>query len=554
MIDELFTDNKRIPDLLAESGLRDLARLAAGSCEEPARVQELVLKQIIDIARDTEFGRQHNFESIQNSLDFQRRVPIREWPDFEPYSDRMANGEKDLLFPGAPECFVATSGTTGTKPKLIPESRPGAVARNTVMNLRLIALNRHFPGLLQSGCILPLSNATRGAKTASGIPVQYASGLTLNQSLQGGSAIRTAFPMAIFEVAENRSRDYLLMRFAIQQPDVVMIAGNNAGRIRELANFADGASHDIILDIERGTVDGAGIDDPAQRERLLSGVRPDPARAAELRLIKQTGGRILPRDYWPSLQLLAFWLSASVGHYIKDIVPMMPEGARYMDMGYGASEGKFNVPSEPGKAAGVLSLLTAFYEFIPESGGTPLLAHELKDQASYRLVITTWSGLYRYNLMDMVKVQGFTGKTPNIVFQYKMGEILNIADEKVPAGAVNDSIREVAQSLGIDPVQVQVFADEKERRYQCYLEPTPETSGFDAGLLASRANADLAEKQEIYDLIMVKLNLLFPLRIIEMKTGWQESLYQAKTGAGQSSTQVKLPIMIREKPSPEWIR
>jgi hypothetical protein len=514
----------------------------------------MVLSQIVEFARETEFGRKHHFHEIENVDDFRRHVPVSAWQDYEILSDRMTNGEPDILFPGKATLFITSTGTTGNKPKLIPESMPDAIGRNAVMQLRMISMNRHFPGILNKGYVFPLSNYIPGGKTSAGIPVAYASGVTLDQSMSGSQPLRIAFPVAVFAVTNPVIRDYLLMRYAVQHKDLMIIAGNNAGRIRELISFADAHADAIIRDIEMGTFDGAGAIEPAICNQLEKETKPDPSRAAELRLIKEQNGWLAPKDYWPDLQLMAFWLSASVGHYIRDVKPLMSPATRYMDIGYGASEGKFNIPSEVDKAAGPLSLLTAFYEFVPVDGGAPLLVHQLEDNKSYEMVITTWAGLYRYNIGDVIKVEGFTGKTPNIVFQYKSGEILNIAEEKIPASVISDTIREVAATVGIVPVQIQIYPDETGRIYLCYLEPTPETEGFDAVALGEKTHLRLAKSNIIYNMMIYQQKLIKPLKIIEMKHGWQRYLYQVKTGAGQSSTQVKLPVMIKQQPDAAWIK
>ena len=154
----------------------------------------------------------------------------------------------------------------------------------------------------------------------------------------------------------------------------------------------------------------------------------------------------------------------------------------------------------------------------------------------------------------MIKVDGFTGKTPNIVFQYKSGEILNIAEEKIPASVVSGTIREMAEELGIVPLQIQIYPDEADRIYLCYMEPTPDTAGFDANMLGEKTHLRLTNSNIFYNMIFYQQKLMNPLKIIEMEQGWQRHLYQLKTGAGQSSTQVKLPVMIKQKPDPAWIK
>jgi hypothetical protein len=268
----------------------------------------------------------------------------------------------------------------------------------------------------------------------------------------------------------------------------------------------------------------------------------------------QQTGTLLPGDYWPNLQLMAFWLSASVGHYIKDVRPLIQAATVFFDAGYGSSEARINIPSRPEDPAGTLSIYTAFYEFLPAHGGFPLLAHQLSDGQWYEIIVTTWSGLYRYNLKDTIMVKGFTGGTPNIVFQYKTGEVLNIAEEKVPASLVNDSIREVAPATGIDVVQIQIYAHQEERRYICYLEPTGETVGFDAQRLSQLAHKQVSKNCFAYDVFCNQQNLIHPLQIVEMKTGWQNHLYQTRIRISGSATQVKLPVMITEQAADEWIR
>jgi hypothetical protein len=554
MIEKLHQSDKNIPEILDQISPDELFELSQESYHSPELVQTLVLKQILEWSKNTEFGRKHGFGEIKTIDDFQRLVPVAEWADVEPFSDRIADGEEDVLIPGKPKVFIATTGTSANKPKLFPESEKGAMVRNAVTQLRLIIINRLFPGILKRGCIFPLANYSSGMKTPTGISIERASITTLDQSLAGGQSFKVAFPMVIMTIVDPALRDYLLMRFAIQHNDVVLIAGNNAGRIKELAILANIYADHIISDIDKGTIDGLGKNDPIVASKLKPFLFPDPARAAELRNYLKQKGELLPKDYWPSIELMAFWLSASVGNYITAAKPIMPETTKYMDMGYGASEGKFNIPFEPDNSAGSLSIMTAFYEFIPVEGGMPILAHQLEDQKCYELVITTWSGLYRYNMKDVIKVEGFTGKTPNIEFQYKSYETLNCVNEKIPAILVDKAIRKIAKPMGIDLLQIQIFPDENERNYICYLEPIFEISDFDATRIEKELHKYLVETNELYNRYAVQLKQLNVPNVVEMKQGWQNHLYETKTGLGQSTSQVKLPILINQKAESDWIK
>lgn len=545
---------KSIPEKLMEMPDADFMQLAMTGYSNPAEVQEEVLKQILDFSQETEIGKKYKFKEILTLDDFQKRIPITEWSDVEPYSGRMANGESDLLFPGKTKQFVLTSGTTGNSSKLVPESEIGSMAKQVVSRFRRMQLFRNFPQFDRTGYVLPLSNVSLYPPTKGGIPVGFASGIALNNSIGEKQMIRMAYPAEVLLNKDTTTRDYLLLRFALQKRNVIMVVGNNAGRFTQLVLLASQRASDIIKDIENGTVLGAFEIDPTVREKIEPQLTPDPERASELRQILENTGELLPKAYWPSLQLMTFWLSASVGHYIKDVKPLVSEAATFFDVGYGSSEVRINIPSQPDNAAGTLSTYTAFYEFLPEGAGTPLLAHQLEEGRYYELIVTTWSGLYRYNMKDMVKVEGFTGQTPNIVFAYKSGEILNIAEEKVPASLVANSIRKVTGSLGIDVVQIQIYPSLEDRTYYCYLEVSEVMAEYDAEMLSELAHQQLSTDSFAYDVFCNQQLMIKPLKIIGMKAGWQQWLVAERIQKIGSATQVKLPVMVKQAANSEWIK
>jgi hypothetical protein len=546
--------NRSIPEWLKSLSDQDFARLAMTGFSNPARIQEQVLKQIIETSYNTEFGRKYNFRDIHTIDDFQNRVPVCEWKDVEPYAERMADGETDILFPGLPKIFVLTSGTTGNKFKMIPESELGSVAKRVVLRFRRFHLIRNLTNFNRNGFVLPLSTISFSPPTKAGIPVGFASGISLNQSMGENQILPSAFPLDVLSIKNTNSRDYMLLRFALQNRNVIAVVGNNAGRFRQLVEFASQHADEIINDIENGKINSALEIEHQVREMIKPLLAPDPKRAAELRQILKETGDLLPKDYWPSLQMMTFWLSASVGHNIKDVIPLVSEKALFFDVGYGSSELRINIPSQPSNAAGTLSVYTAFFEFIPEDGGNPLLAHQLEDGKMYELVVTTWSGLFRYNMKDMIKVEGFTGNTPNVVFAYKSGEILNLANEKIPASLVANSIRQVAERMEIDILQIQVYPDQDAQKYFCYIETSSVSSSFDVEKYAEMAHLLLSENSIAYDIMCNHQKMIHPLQIVEMKKGWQDSLYAERIMKTGSSAQVKLPVMIREKPETKWIQ
>ncbi|RAJ24354.1 GH3 auxin-responsive promoter [Gelidibacter algens] len=103
----------------------------------PIETQDAVFKNLIDEARDTSFGKDHEFSNIKSHSDFITQVPIRDYEDLKPYVERVVAGEPDILWKGKPLYFAKTSGTTSGA-KYIPitrESMPTHIeaARNAIL-------------------------------------------------------------------------------------------------------------------------------------------------------------------------------------------------------------------------------------------------------------------------------------------------------------------------------------------------------------------------------------------------------------------------------------
>ena len=103
----------------------------------PIKTQEKVFQNLISEAKNTAFGKDHQFASISNYEDFKSRVPVVEYEALRPYVERVIAGENDVLWKGRPLYFAKTSGTTSGA-KYIPitkESMPTHIksARNAML-------------------------------------------------------------------------------------------------------------------------------------------------------------------------------------------------------------------------------------------------------------------------------------------------------------------------------------------------------------------------------------------------------------------------------------
>ncbi len=103
----------------------------------PIETQDKVFKALIHSAKNTVFGKDHNFSNIKNHDDFVKQVPLRDYEALKPYVERVVAGQEDILWQGKPLYFAKTSGTTSGS-KYIPitkESMPSHVesARNAIL-------------------------------------------------------------------------------------------------------------------------------------------------------------------------------------------------------------------------------------------------------------------------------------------------------------------------------------------------------------------------------------------------------------------------------------
>ena len=105
--------------------------------KNPIETQQKVFRQLISEAKNTSFGKDHDFESITSFEEFVNQVPVRDYEELKPYVDRVVSGEENVLWPGKPLYFAKTSGTTSGA-KYIPltkESMPYHIeaARNAIL-------------------------------------------------------------------------------------------------------------------------------------------------------------------------------------------------------------------------------------------------------------------------------------------------------------------------------------------------------------------------------------------------------------------------------------
>ena len=106
--------------------------------KNPIETQNRVFREIIQKASETQFGKDHNFSSIDSHSDFIKNVPIRDYEELKPYVEQVVDGKENILWPDKPLYFAKTSGTTSGA-KYIPITKESIkhqieASRNAILN------------------------------------------------------------------------------------------------------------------------------------------------------------------------------------------------------------------------------------------------------------------------------------------------------------------------------------------------------------------------------------------------------------------------------------
>ena len=522
----VFDTQKFLPDALAARPLQDFPALLRQMQAQSAAVQEAVLLDILRRAQETQIGKKYGFAQLDGAAAFRARVPVTEYADYEVYMEPLRQGAADVLFPGAAASFSITTGTTGT-PKLIPESGQGALVQALVGNVRTAELLRILPAIMQPQVkVLPIVNAAVFTKTEGGVPVGASSGKAVGASALAAKSVFPAAALALGEMS-TEAMDYLTLLCGVRERCVGGLVCNNLLHFKRLLDRLNGDPAPVLCDIREGTI---SADLPERARALLQEtLRPDAARADELEALYRKRGALTVGDLWPDFLGVCCWTSGSVGRGVRELRGIFPQGTVFVDWGYGASEGKFNIPFAPGSAAGYPSVFGYFFEFLPLSGGEPLLLEETEAGEKYELLLTSYSGYYRYNIHDIVKIGEDEHGWKTMEFYCKSAECLVLGGKRFYGGRLLELTCAYEDSTGdsltlcqgraagdaLDLVVEPAAADWKPEALRAFMEDALAREGIRLG------------------------------HIEEKPQGYRDSLFGLHVNLGKTVNQTKLPVFVK---------
>jgi hypothetical protein len=208
----------------------------------------------------------------------------------------------------------------------------------------------------------------------------------------------------------------------------------------------------------------------------------------------------------------------------------------------------FTLPTSPLERSCVLDPLTAFYEFVPRAAPAEpfpatLLADELEVEREYRLILTGFNGLYRYDIQDVVRVTGWHATAPRLEFVEKSGNMLSITGEKLGDAHVAEAFARAGRELGRELRGSLCVRVGDLPRYVVAVEGLePEAlDGF-----VARYDEILCECNFEYGFHRGRGALLAP-RGLWLRPGTYERWFQARA-ARVADSQIKHPWLFRSEP------
>ena len=357
---------------------------------KPLQTQEKVFKALIKTGAKTAFGKDHNFDALDNYEDFKKAVPVRDYEGLRSYIERIRNGERDVLWEGQPLYFAKTSGTTSGA-KYIPLTKESLgyqiqAARNALLHYVHNTGNSSFV----DGKMIFLQGSPE-LIDAPHVPNGRLSGIVAN------------FIPAYLQ--KNR-----------------------------LPSYATNCIEDWEQKVE------AIVDETINEDmRLISGI-PSWVQMYFERLKERSGKNI--KDLFPNFSLFVFG-GVNYEPYRKKFEELMGGEVDSLEL-FPASEGFFAYQDQA-KKKGLLLLLNhgIFYEFIPadefyDEKPTRISLKDVKLGVNYVLILNTNAGLWGYNIGDTVQ---FTSLEPyRIIVSGRIKHFTSAFGEHVIASEVEKAL------------------------------------------------------------------------------------------------------------------
>ncbi|MFI0428547.1 GH3 auxin-responsive promoter family protein [Mariniflexile sp. HMF6888] len=386
----------------------------------PNEVQNELLLQLLDIAKDTEIGKEYDFASIKNYRMFAERIPIKNYDGWQDVIERAMKGETNLFWPTPIKWFAKSSGTTRAKSKFIPVSEDSLE-------------DCHYAASKDLLCMYLNNNEE--------------SQLFIGKSLRLGGSKQL--------YKENGTVFGDLSAILIDNmPFWAEFSSTPSNKVSLMCDWEHKMQAIVNETMNENVTSLAGV--PSWMLVLLNNV------------LETTGKQNL-HDVWPNLEVY-FHGGVSFTPYKDQYKKILPKkDFKYYEI-YNASEGFFAIQDQNNSNELLLMLdYGIFYEFIPmdiyaTDAEKAIPLSEVKLNQNYAVIITTNAGLWRYKIGDTVK---FTSLSPyRIKVSGRTKHFINVFGEELIIENAEEALKKVCKKTKSEIVEytaAPIFMEGKEK-------------------------------------------------------------------------------------------
>ena len=181
---------------------------------QPQAVQDALLRDILAKNKNTRFGREHGFDSIDSYAGFCTAVPVHLYEALRPYIQEQEQEKTEAINAEQPVLYSQTSGTTG-EPKFIPILPSTLSQHKDSQALFAFALKEGVPDIYK-GSVLVIGSPVQEGVLYGGTPYGSMSGLIL-QSMPFSVRQKYVVPPEVFQIEDYRLKYLLIAAFALKE-------------------------------------------------------------------------------------------------------------------------------------------------------------------------------------------------------------------------------------------------------------------------------------------------------------------------------------------------
>ncbi|OIS97314.1 PREDICTED: probable indole-3-acetic acid-amido synthetase GH3.1 [Nicotiana attenuata] len=533
-------------------------------------VQERVLNEILTRNSQTEYLKRFKLDGVSDRETFKTKIPVVTYEDLQPEIQRIANGDRSPILSAHPISeFLTSSGTSAGERKLMPTIKEELDRRQLLYSLLMPVMNLYVPGLDKGKGLYFLfiksETKTPGGLLARPVLTSYYKSEHFKRRPHDPYNVYTSPNEAIL-CADSFQSMYTQMLCGLYEREQVLRLGAvfASGLVRAI-RFLQLHWPQLAHDIRTGTLNHE-ITDPSICERMGLVMRPNSKLADFIadECSKENWEGIITR-IWPKTKYLDVIVTGAMAQYIPTLDYYSGGLPKACTM-YAASECYFglnlNPMCKPSEVSYTIMPNMGYFEFLPHDPNSSrdsirnlVDLVDVKVGKEYELVITTYAGLYRYRVGDILRVTGFHNSAPQFHFVRRKNVLLSIDSDKTDEAELQRAVENASKLLkefNTSVVEYTSYADTKTipGHYVIYwellmkdLNNSPSDEVLNKCCLAMEESLNTVYRQG-----RVACNSIGPLEIRVVKNGTFEELMDYAISRGASINQYKVPRCVSFAP------